>query len=363
LSAVNRTALPFLVLATILAACAPTPAPEPPWTLAPVLEPQESGTSALLIAVHPVDASVVWASGARGTWARTTDGGVTWQAGVVPGADSIQFRDVHALDARTAWLLSIGNGPDSRIYRTDDGGASWSLQFRNEDPDAFFDCFGFWDGEHGLAFSDSHDGHFTIIGTENGRTWAPLPAASLPPANDGEGGFASSGTCLVTLGDSTAWIGTGASAAGPRVLRTTDRGRTWTAVAAPLPAGASAGITTVSFRDPTNGAILGGDIGQPATFTDNVALTTDGGATWTLAVRPPFRGAVYGSSFVPGAPVPALVAVGPGGLALTTDGAETWLALDTLNHWGVGFAAPDAGWAVGPSGRITRIRAWTRPAR
>jgi hypothetical protein len=359
----NRSSLPIIALLAVLPGCASAPEPGTEWTFAPALEPQQSGTTSQLIAVHPVDTDVVWASGARGTWVRTTDGGATWRSGVVPGAESVQFRDVHALDASTAWLLSIGNGPDSRIYRTDDGGASWQLQFRNDDPDAFFDCFDFWDAQHGLAFSDSHAGAFTVIETVDGHAWTPLAAASLPPANEGEGGFASSGTCLVTSGDSTAWIGTGASAAGPRVLKTTDRGRTWTAVAAPLPAGTSAGITTLSFRDAMNGAILGGDIGKPGTFTDNVALTTDGGATWTVGAHPPFAGAVHGSAFVPGAPAPTLVAVGPGGLAITTDGARTWMPLDTLNHWGVGFAAPDAGWAVGPDGRITRIRAWTSNSR
>jgi photosystem II stability/assembly factor-like uncharacterized protein len=64
---------------------------------------QKSGTTALLIAVSPVNENVVWVSGARGTWLRTTDGGSTWQAGQVPGADSLQFRDVHAVDANTAY--------------------------------------------------------------------------------------------------------------------------------------------------------------------------------------------------------------------------------------------------------------------
>jgi len=347
--------------AVLVAGCDAQPAAGPEWILSPTLEPQTSGTESLLIAVSAVDDSTVWVSGARGTWARTSDGGVTWIAGVVPRADSVQFRDVHAFDHRTAYLLSIGNGPASRIYRTDDGGASWTLQFTNPDSTAFFDCFDFWDASHGMAFSDSHDGRFTMVATEDGRTWAPIDPATLPPANEGEGGFASSGTCLVAWGDSSAWIGTGASPAGPRVLRTVDRGRTWTAMAAPLPAGRGAGITTVAFRDALNGAVLGGDIGRPDSVTDNVAFTRDGGASWTLAARPPFTGAVYGSSFVPGAPVPALVAVGPKGLAFTLDDAATWTPLDTLNHWGVGFAAPDAGWAVGPQGRITRIRVY-RPA-
>lgn len=47
----------------------------------------------------------------------------------VAGTDSLQFRDVHAVDAETAYLLSIGSGADSRIYRTDDGGRSWNLQW------------------------------------------------------------------------------------------------------------------------------------------------------------------------------------------------------------------------------------------
>ena len=34
----------------------------------------------------------------------------------MPGADTLQFRDVHALDADRAWLLSAGPGELSRIY-------------------------------------------------------------------------------------------------------------------------------------------------------------------------------------------------------------------------------------------------------
>src|SRR6476660_3239137 len=65
-----------------------------------------------------VDHMVAWASGSKGTFIRTTDGGETWQARKVPGAEELDFRDVEALDGYTAWLLSIGNGPESRIYKT-----------------------------------------------------------------------------------------------------------------------------------------------------------------------------------------------------------------------------------------------------
>jgi hypothetical protein len=112
----------------------------------------------------------------------------------------------------------------------------------------------------------------------------------------------------------------------------------------------------VAVRSPLELAALGGDIAQPDSMMDNVALSTDGGETWTLGARTPFPGAVYGAAYVPGAPSPALVAVGPGGVALSNDGAQTWTLLDTLNHWSVGFASPSRGWAVGPGGRITAIR-------
>ena len=107
----------------------------------PTLTPQDSGTTQSLISVSPVNKRVVWASGRGGTFAVTTDGGATWRSGVVPGAESLQFRDVEGVSDTVAYLLSIGNGADSRIYKTTDGGATWSLQFQNQDPAAFFDCF------------------------------------------------------------------------------------------------------------------------------------------------------------------------------------------------------------------------------
>src|ERR671926_1924389 len=110
---------------------------------------QDSGTRVRLRGVSAVSARVAWASGAGGTFARTTDGGQTWQAGQVPGAAELDFRDVDAFDADTAYLLAIGPGDRSRIYKTNDGGRTWALQFQNRRPAAFFDCMAFWDARRG----------------------------------------------------------------------------------------------------------------------------------------------------------------------------------------------------------------------
>src|ERR1700752_3145272 len=95
---------------------------------------QEVATDAAFRGLSVVNAKVVWASGTKGTFIRTVDGGAHWQGGTVPGAADLDFRDVAAFDANTAYLMAAGPGEASRIYKTIDGGANWSLQFQNKDP-------------------------------------------------------------------------------------------------------------------------------------------------------------------------------------------------------------------------------------
>src|SRR5438093_5987 len=104
--------------------CATLSAQELPLIHQPTLTPQDSGTTNGLIAVWPVNPQVVWASGRNGTFTVTTDGGQTWSASVVPGADDLQFRAVQGFSASVAYLMSIGANPtDFRVYKTLDGGA------------------------------------------------------------------------------------------------------------------------------------------------------------------------------------------------------------------------------------------------
>jgi hypothetical protein len=54
-----------------------------------------------------------------------------------------------------------------------------------------------------------------------------------------------------------------------------------------------------------------------------------------------------------------LVAAGLSGSGVSRDGGATWAALDALRWHAISFASPDAGWIVGPDGRIAR---WSGPA-
>ncbi len=346
------TLVAFAMAATACSSLASTPAP-----VAVAHAAQASGTTALLIAVSAVNDSVAWASGARGTWVRTIDGGVTWTAGRVPGADSLQFRDVHALDARTAWLLSIGNGSESRIYRTIDGGANWTRQFTNPDAQGFYDCMAFWDERRGVVIGDAiGDGMAVLLTVDGGERWVRVTPSSLPRAAAGEGSFAASGTCVTTAAGGGAWIVMNTPARS-RLLRTADYGRTWALETLPITTHEGSGAQSVTFRDARHGMVLGGGYGVRPGDT-LVAITDDGGDTWTPRAAPAFKVGSWGGSFVPSARTPTVVAVGPSGSAWSRDLGVTWVPIDSANYWAVGFASGRAGWAVGTQGRVTRLSGW-----
>ncbi|MGI4842152.1 MAG: WD40/YVTN/BNR-like repeat-containing protein [Janthinobacterium lividum] len=308
-----------------------------------------SGTSAELRGLSVVSGKVAWASGAKGSVLRTVDGS-TWQATQVPDADKIDFRDIHAFDAKTAVVMGAGPGAASRIYRTEDGGATWQLVTTNGVAEGFWDALAFWDKDNGILFGDPVKGSFQVYTTgDGGRSWQEVPAKGLE-AMPNEGAFAASGTCLTVAGSKDAWIATGGSATS-RVFHSSDRGKTWRASSTPVPAGAAArGVFSVAFLNPKEGFAAGGDYKETRMAGTNGAYTLDGGASWTPVQVAP---AGYMSVVVPvpGAPR-ALVAAGLAGSGYSRDAGRTWLELDKTPMNTVGFAGPAQGWAVGPKGLL-----------
>src|SRR5579863_9014283 len=262
---------------------------------------RNSGVDVQLRGISAVSATTAWASGASGTVLRTVNGGKTWERLTIEGADKLDFRDIRAFDDKTAYVLSIGPGEQSRIYKTTDAGQHWQLQFTNHEPKAFYDCFAFWDRDHGIALSDSVDGKFPLLMTSDGSTWSALVFQKIPPALPNEGAFAASGTCVATSGMQDVWFATGGPAA--RVFHSSDQGKTWAVTTTPILSGqASQGIFSVAFWSAQHGIIVGGDYMHPEAAGKSAAYTEDGGETWSLSKELPLgyrSGAAFGVKYDP----------------------------------------------------------------
>ena len=313
---------------------------------------QTTPTTASLRGLSIVNDQVAWASGSEGTCLRTIDGGATWEKRIIPGTDSVDFRDVEALSAEEAFVLSAGE--PALLYHTTDGGQTWQLHYENHTPGIFFDVLTFWDAMYGIAMSDPVDGHFVLIVThDGGRHWAPLSTDGMPPPAVGEAGFAASGTGMATFGSKYVWLATGGARA--RVFRSEDRGEHWQVADTPIQQGeASQGIFSVTFMDAQHGVAVGGDYLQPEDTARTACVTIDGGQTWSLPQTFPNG---YRSAVAYHADTQLLLTVGPSGSDCSADGGQTWHPVDTIGYHAVQLAPEQrVGWATGSDGRITRVR-------
>jgi len=315
---------------------------------------QASPVTVELRGLAVVSDRVAWASGARGTVIRTVDG-ETWKVVAVPGAEKLDFRDIEAWDENTAIAMSIGPGDASNVYKTTDGGATWRRVFANAEPSGFWDAITFWDRRRGALFGDPVRGRFQVFTTEDGgETWTPVPEAGMPMALENEGGFAASGSCLVSgPGQRLAFVTGGAAEA--RAFVSTNGGRSFQVSTSPVPAGAaSKGLFSATWLDEKTLLTVGGDYKEPALGGVKAALSSDGGAHWSaISAAPGFL-----SSVVRGpARDAAIVAVGLAGTGISGDGGKTWKAVDATPYNTAGFTK-GTGWAVGPKGVIAR---WPRP--
>lgn len=298
-----------------------------------------------------VNSKVVWASGTKGTFIKTVDGGRNWTVGHVPGAEALDFRDIEAFDEKAAYMLSIGEGESSRIYKTVDGGKTWDLQHQNKNPKVFLDAFAFWDRDNGIAMGDPVDGYFYMLQTrDGGKSWWPVGNDKMFPALDGEAAFAASGTCIVGQGKGSVWMVTGGKTS--RIHYSANRGASWLAVSAPVVSGQSTtGIFSLAMLDSMNGVIVGGDYRKPDEALDSVAVTKDGGKTWNKGSG--LGGYRSGVAYIDRRTV---IAVGTNGSDVSRDGGKTWTPVDKENYNSVQAKGGAAVWAVGPNGRVARYR-------
>jgi photosystem II stability/assembly factor-like uncharacterized protein len=294
--------------------------------------------------------AVVWVSGSNGVILKSLDEGKTWTRLHVTDGDALDFRGIVAFDANTAYVMSIGEGDKSRIYKTTDGGQTWSLQFTGNRKEVFLDSIACTSEKECVALGDPIDGKFLLLKTTDGEHWNPLPTDRMPAALAGEAAFAASNSCITLSDDEQILFGTGGTAA--RVFQSSDGGLTWSVVRTLIVQGnASSGIFALRVDRQHHVLVLGGDYKQLAD-SDRVAATSlDDGKSWQLAARQPggFRSAL---AQIDGG---RWAAVGPTGEEVTEDYGAHWKHTDSLNFNAVVILDIRNGWAVGPHGMIARF--------
>lgn len=316
--------------------------------------PRPVPTGAEFRGVAALPGGGVWLAGRGGVVAMSPTADAPWRVDTIPDARALFFVDVAAFDSIGAYVLGTSfDGGLARIYQTLDGGHHWRVVYEDARPGAFYDGMAFWDARRGVAFGDALGGRLTIVRTEDGTHW--VPADSVPAALEGEGGFAASGTAIAVAGERHAWIGTGAGPSA-RVLRSDDGGRSWTAAETGLPAGPTAGIFGIAFRDTLNGVAVGGDYTDSTSVPGSLARTRDGGRTWRVLTSQSPPGVRYGVAYVPGTDPAMLVVVGPSGSAYSLNDGTTWKVVGRRGYNALGFSRTGAGWAAGVDGTAARWR-------
>jgi len=341
--------LPSLILLLIFS-CSTDRKEETQSEKTPYWQAFDTGVQAGFRGLSAVSEEVAWASGSAGTVIRTIDGGQTWQDVSVPETDSIQYRDIEAFDANTAIVLSAGL--PALIYKTTDGGQTWEQKYFSLAEGTFYDAMDFWDEQNGIAFGDAIDGRLLILKTsDGGESWEELPFEQRPQALVGQGGFAASGTCLRTQGDSAVYIGLGGQEAS--LFYSYDRGESWSKTITPLQSGEpTTGIFSIDFKNDLEGLMVGGDYRGDSLTAINAAYTSNGGRTW-LPVMSSLKPQGYRSGVAIWKNY--VFAVGRESSDYFKDGDQAYSPMEG-QFYAVDVSRDDqAVWASGPGGAVARL--------
>ena len=230
--------------------------------------------------------SHIWIGGTRGTVIHSSDGGEHFSVSQIPGADSLDFRDLAILDENTVLLMSAGpveNGA-AKVFRTENGGKSWELAFQIKEKGYFFDAI-LWEGKQGLILSDPAGPFYGLIRiSDNGHTYELLNPTNHPALQKGEAAFAASGSSLQKTKKGYYIVTGGGEKA--RVLFSADALK-WESKYAEIPGGEGTGFFSLGVRDAKNLWIAGGNYSRIKEGPIPVLESKDGGTTWSPVAGAP----------------------------------------------------------------------------
>ncbi|PLX11767.1 MAG: hypothetical protein C0594_03250, partial [Marinilabiliales bacterium] len=274
---------------------------------------------------------------------KTTDGGTTWVPGIIEtGVTGYAPGNISALDANTAWVAMYATAGGGGIFKTEDGGATWTHQASASFSGAtsFTNVVHFFNANDGFCMGDPLNGEFELYTTaDGGDNWTLVPAANIPDPQTDEMGW----TGVYDAYGDTIWYGTNTG----RIYKSVDKGLNWEVFTT-----GESNVSTISFNDALNGVVLCANYDQTTGALDSWAMksTTDGGETWQL-VSNDMDNSKSDVAAVPG--VPGMVVATKmsqvseeNGSFYSFDYGNTWTQLDdSIQYTCVSFLNEDIGWA------------------
>lgn len=277
---------------------------------------QNSNTTEILADVFFLNNDTGFACGANGTILKTTDGGTNWVAKnstVTDGFNLIRFVDnnvgyasgihngmlVKSIDGGETWTnigLNLTNkfdggiwftSPDtgvfavgdsapfpnsSQIYKTTDGGLTWSIVYTGGTEWISYFFFGDKNNGYATAFGGN-----VIKTTDGGGTWTKINL-----------GFNSYNSGIYFFDKDNGFVGGGTFPTGPSIFKTTDGFTTW------QPIDSTYTCSKLFFVNTIKGYGINADI----TGAGPLTITTDGGYNWVIETTPKMR--LRGMYFVNG---------------------------------------------------------------
>ena len=285
-------------------------------------------------AVHRIGQHIV-VSGTNGSIYQSTNNGEHWSKITGPvNSLGLQFRDIQLLSNGGITVMSAGEGGNSRIYRTDDG-INWQLQIAGSRATTFYDCMHFVNEQRGWLYGDSDEEGLFILATVNGGRHWKRQKLTLE-AQVGEGGFASSGTCLNKGRDNHIYIGTG-NALTPRVLIKNgphgqkNQQKNWQSLDTPFLGGEAAGVFSVQQVEQWL-YIFGGSLKdqQSPAKAQRYNLDTK---QWNNLPEVPLKSAIYGSDVIIEDKKIKVLVANPQGVGVWQEGSKSWTMLSKNNIW------------------------------
>ncbi len=274
----------------------------------------------------------------------TAQPNLTWRQLDAP-REAVRYNDTFFVNAETGWVV---NG-EGEIYRTQDGGSSWTRQLQQTD--SHFRSVGFLTHHRGFAgnvgageFGASD--MFPLYETyDGGQSWTPVPAWH---------GRTPTGLCGMQVVNDSTVVAVGRVRGPAFFARTTDGGATWRSKDMSVYA---ASLIDVFFTHPDTGFAVGLTNSNHDLSSGIILYTDDGGETWETRFRSSRTGEWCWKISFPSRRVGYVSlqrnSASPIFILKTTDYGATWEEkLFLSSHYfvqGIGFINEKRGWIGGNS--------------